>query len=311
MPDRSRETKRTSAVQNGRKLSVGRMEMNMKDIIKLCVYEFRIQMTSKRVWLGYLVGIVIVLNQALGFVRYGAFIGEPVNVLEAFIIVGNCDRTIMFLAVGWLLIMSEAPFVDRISFYALYRTKRSRWNRAMLLYIVCQAVIYYAVIAIVVMAVSGVNGYFANIWSVPFMRVLEPMSGAGDFNVDFPSADFADVESVFTGFAHTFALQVLYAVLLGILVYVVSQVTSRMAGPVAAFILHFLGYEIMKEGYGFTITYSLLARSIPAFQVGNLPLADLFQSYLIFAVFILVLVGISGRAVRYMDFKNMAIQEGD
>ena len=193
MPDRSRETKRTSAVQNGRKLSVGRMEMNMKDIIKLCVYEFRIQMTSKRVWLGYLVGIGIVLNQALGFVRYGAFIGEPVNVLEAFIIVGNCDRTIMFLAVGWLLIMSEAPFVDRISFYALYRTKRSRWNRAMLLYIVCQAVIYYAVIAIVVMAVSGVNGYFANIWIVPFMRVLERMSCAGDLNVDFPSDVFADV----------------------------------------------------------------------------------------------------------------------
>ena len=228
-----------------------------------------------------------------------------------FIIVGNCDRIIMLLTVGWLLIMSEAPFVNKISFYALYRTQRKLWNEAMVIYIFVQAILYYAVIAVVLMLLGGMNGYLANIWSVPFIDVLSSGSDSYLYGVDFPSSDYADVQSVYMGFVHTFALQVLYAVIIGIFVYVISQMTNRMAGPIAAFILHFLGYEIMKEGYGIVITYSLLARSIPAFQMGKNALVNLGQSYLIFIVIIILLVELSGKLVNYMDFKNMAIQEGD
>ncbi|MBR1599542.1 MAG: hypothetical protein IJ661_11620 [Lachnospiraceae bacterium] len=283
----------------------------MRDVIKLCIYELKIQMLSKRVLLGYLVGISIMLKFAVGYIQYGNYIGEPINVLEPFIIVGNCDRIIMLLTVGWLLIMSEAPFVNKISFYALYRTKRKLWNEAMVIYIFVQAILYYAVIAVVLMLLGGMNGYLANIWSVPFIDVLSSGSDSYLYGVDFPSSDYADVQSVYMGFFHTFALQVLYAVIIGIFVYVISQMTNRMAGPIAAFILHFLGYEIMKEGYGIVITYSLLARSIPAFQLGKNALVNLGQSYLIFIVIIILLVELSGKLVNYMDFKNMAIQEGD
>ena len=283
----------------------------MRDVIKLCIYELKIQMLSKRVLLGYLVGISIMLKFAVGYIQDGDYIGEPINVLEPFIIVGNCDRIIMLLTVGWLLIMSEAPFVNKISFYALYRTKRKLWNEAMVIYIFVQALLYYAVIAVVLMLLGGMNGYLANIWSVPFIDVLSSGSDSYLYGVDFPTSDYADVQSVYMGFFHTFALQVLYAVIIGIFVYVISQMTNRMAGPIAAFILHFLGYEIMKEGYGIVITYSLLARSIPAFQLGKNALVNLGQSYLIFIVIIILLVELSGKLVNYMDFKNMAIQEGD
>ena len=283
----------------------------MRDVIKLCIYELKIQMLSKRVLLGYLVGISIMLKFAVGYIQYGKYIGEPINVLEPFIIVGDCDRIIMLLTVGWLLIMSEAPFVNKISFYALYRTQRKLWNEAMVIYIFVQAILYYAVIAVVLMLLGGMNGYLANIWSVPFIDVLSSGSDSYLYGVDFPSSDYADVQSVYMGFVHTFALQVLYAVIIGIFVYVISQMTNRMAGPIAAFILHFLGYEIMKEGYGIVITYSLLARSIPAFQLGKNALVNLGQSYLIFIVIIILLVELSGKLVNYMDFKNMAIQEGD
>ena len=283
----------------------------MRDVIKLCIYELKIQMLSKRVLLGYLVGISIMLKFAVGYIQDGDYIGEPINVLEPFIMVGNCDRIIMLLTVGWLLIMSGAPFVNKISFYALYRTKRKLWNEAMVIYIFVQALLYYAVIAVVLMLLGGMNGYLANIWSVPFIDVLSSGSDSYLYGVDFPSSDYADVQSVYMGFFHTFALQVLYAVIIGIFVYVISQMTNRMAGPIAAFILHFLGYEIMKEGYGIVITYSLLARSIPAFQLGKNALVNLGQSYLIFIVIIILLVELSGKLVNYMDFKNMAIQEGD
>lgn len=114
----------------------------MKDILKICVYQFRIQMCSKRVWLGYLLGIVIIMKQSFGYFVYADSLKEPVNVLEAFVVAGNNYNTAMFLILGWLLVISEAPFVNSISFYLIYRTNKKNWNTAMILYIFCQAVIY-------------------------------------------------------------------------------------------------------------------------------------------------------------------------
>lgn len=96
----------------------------IKEILSLCIYEFRIQITSKRVWLGYLVGIVIILKQSVEYLAYADNIEEAVNVLDAFIISGNNYNTVMFLVLGWLLIISEAPFVDNNSAYIIYRTQK-------------------------------------------------------------------------------------------------------------------------------------------------------------------------------------------
>lgn len=49
---------------------------NIKSIIKICAYEFRIQMTSKRVWLGYLIGIAIILHRSLDYFMYADSLGK-------------------------------------------------------------------------------------------------------------------------------------------------------------------------------------------------------------------------------------------
>lgn len=132
----------------------------MKDILKICVYQFRIQMCSKRVWLGYLLGIVIIMKQSFGYFVYADSLKEPVNVLEAFVVAGNNYNTAMFLILGWLLVISEAPFVNSISFYLIYRTNKKNWNTAMILYIFCQAVIYYSLIVGSTILFSLKNSFF-------------------------------------------------------------------------------------------------------------------------------------------------------
>ena len=77
-----------------------------KEILRLCAYEFRVQFASVRVWLGYLIGIVLVLRQTAEYLAYAAHFGEPVNVLEGFLIAGNSSNTVMFLVLGWLLVIS-------------------------------------------------------------------------------------------------------------------------------------------------------------------------------------------------------------
>ena len=45
---------------------------SIKEIFRLCVYEFRVQLASARVWLGYLIGIVLVLRQTAEYLAYAA-----------------------------------------------------------------------------------------------------------------------------------------------------------------------------------------------------------------------------------------------
>ncbi len=68
---------------------------------------------NKRVIMGFLLGIALFGYWLSLFFQYALDIGEPVNVLEAFIVVEHHHKSILFLVVGWLLMISDAPFVKK------------------------------------------------------------------------------------------------------------------------------------------------------------------------------------------------------
>lgn len=277
----------------------------MKDVLELCLYEFRLRIVSKRVWLGYLVGIVIVLKQSAEYLAYAKSMGEAVNVLDAFIIAGNNYNTVMFFVLGWLLVISEAPFVNNNSFYLIYRTKKKSWNQAMLLYIILQAIIYYGLLAVSTIIFSCRNGFMANIWSKPIVELTEGASNLLQYDVYFPYQSFIKETSVFGGFSQTWILLFAYGLVMGLFLYTFSLLANQIAGAVAVFAFHFLNYEIMKEGYMMIIKYSLLARSILVLQTGKETGTYVFDSYLIYGILIILIIGLSNKIIQYVDFKEI------
>lgn len=278
----------------------------LRSIIKLCLYEFKIEIHSKRVLLGYLVGIVMILKQSAGYLLYSNEIGLSVNVLEPFIVAGNNYNTVMFLVLGWLLVISEAPFVNSNSTFLMYRTQRTTWNYAMTLYIMVQGIFYYAITAVSSIVISVFNGYFANIWSPAIIKLISDGNKVNALEVYFPYPQFMRQESVFSAFIITWSLCLLYGIVLALVLYVFNLFTNQIVGAVAAFLFHFLGYELMKEGYMVIIKYSLLARSVPVLLIGSELDATLPQSYVLFALLIVILIFISGRIVKYVDFKEIS-----
>lgn len=279
---------------------------NIKEVLDLCLYEFRLQMVSKRVWLGYLVGIVIVLKQSVEYLAYAKSVGEAVNVLDAFIIAGNNYNTVMFFVLGWLLVISEAPFVDNNSFYLIYRTKKKSWNQAMLLYIILQAVIYYGLLAVSTIIFSCGDGFFANVWSEPMVKLTEGASDLLQYDVYFPYQLFIKEISVFGAFFQTLILLFAYGLVMGLFLYTFSLLANQITGAVAVFAFHFLSYEIMKEGYMMIIKYSLLARSILVLQVGQETGTYVFDSYLIYGILIILIIGFSNKIIQYVDFREIS-----
>lgn len=279
----------------------------MSSVLKLCYYEFQVQMKSKRTWLGYMVGIVLIINHSFSYIQYAQDIGESINVLEPFLVAANNPNTIVFLILGWLLVISGVPFIDHISYYAIYRTKRKTWNCAMILYICLQAVLYYLILLVVTILTSMKNGYFANIWSYTIRKVISNVGN--EYNINFPYEAFVSGESVYVSVIHTLALAVGYAVLMGLLTYIVSLISKRNIGPVIGVLFHFLGYEIMKEGLGITINFSLLARSIPALQIGEDALTGILDTYIVYAIILMLLFEISQKLIQHIDFRFFCVVE--
>lgn len=283
----------------------------MKDILKICIYEFRLQIASKRVWLGYFLGFVIIMKQSFGYFVYADSSKEAINVLEAFVIAGNNYNTAMFLVLGWLLVISEAPFVNNNSLYLIYRTNKKNWNMAMILYIFFQAVIYYGIIAGCTVLFSAGRGFWGNIWSNPLISLTENADKITEFNVYFPYASFIREVSVFQAFFYTWLLCFLYGLILGLFLYTFNLFSNQIAGAIATFLFHFLGYEIMKEGFMVIIKYSLLARSILILQIGENLGVTFYETLLVYAIVIFLLSIVSNKIVKLTDFREASKGEGE
>ena len=86
----------------------------------LLLYEW----SDKRVIMGFLAGVTVPFYWLKNFLDYVAAVGEPVNILEAFLVVEHEYKSVMFLVLGWFLIVSDAPFVNGNTYYSLCRTKK-------------------------------------------------------------------------------------------------------------------------------------------------------------------------------------------
>lgn len=283
----------------------------LKQIIKMCIYEFRIQLTSKKTWLGYIIGVVIVLKQCFGYVLYARSLGRAVNILEPFIIAENNYNTVMFMVLGWLLVISDAPFINNNSMYLIYRTEKNLWNKAMHLYMFVQSVLYYGVLVISTMILSADIGYFGNIWSQPLISLTKNSNRILEFDVYFPYASLIKNMSIYQAFAYTVLLCLGYGFILALLLYTLNLFMNHLVGGIVTLSFHFLGYEIMQEGFFIVIKYSMLARSLLVLQEGVNLGASLEKTIILYVLIIIILCSISDKAIKFIDFKEAGKGEGE
>lgn len=218
-----------------------------------------------RVVMGYLLGLAMTAYFANHFLGYALELEEPVNILETFCVVENNCMNLLFLPLGWIFVIADAPFVKNSTYFLLYRCGRKRWNAGMLLYLFGQAFFYTACLAAFTVAFSSSQGFVGDIWSSPayFLTTDLGRNIAVKHYVSFPQAVMMKSMTVPRAFAVSFLFLYLYLVFLGVLLYVCNLLMPGILGAVATLLVHMLGYLRRMEGNGHI---SLLAQAAP----GNL-----------------------------------------
>ena len=255
---------------------------------------------SGRVIMGYLLGYAIMGYWMSGFLRYAADTGEPINILETFCVVEQHYVNMLFLVLGWLLVVADAPFMKGNIYLLLYRCGRKRWNMGMLFYILMQAFLYTAAMAVFTIIISSFFGFAGNMWSSPlYSLALDAANSIGvRYNITFPWLAMMKTMSVPQAFAVTFLFLYLYLAFMGALLYATALLFSGIAGMAVVMGGHLAGYLRMMDGYTET---SLLARAVPGnFIDGTL---SYWQSAVLFLGLIAVLMVLSSVLVKKMEFQ--------
>ena len=261
---------------------------------------------NERVIMGFLLGMALFGYWLNYFIQYALDVGEPVNILEAFIVVEHHHKSILFLVVGWLLIISNAPFIKRNTYLSLCRSSRKKWNAAMLQYIMIQAFLYVAGIAVVSVAVSLLFGFFGNMWSSPVYHLaMDTGNHLGvKYNISFPWVNIMQTMTVPQAFMITLVFLFLYLVLIGFLLYVCNLLLKEIYGILIVFSIQISGYLLQQEGF---TNLSLMAKAIPGYAIdGN---GGQWKVIVLFCVIILILALISLWLIGRVDFKDEVEEE--
>lgn len=281
----------------------------VKTIIRICKYQLKIHIRLKRVWMGYLLGFAIIIKYVAGYWQYANELGANVNILEAFVVGANDYNAVLLLTLGWFLVIADAPFINQNAMYILCRTDKRTWNAAMMLYVICQAGIYYGTMAAGTVLMSVPVGYWANIWSRPMIYLTKEIGNPVSFSVSFAYPDLIKTVSIFRAFGYTWLLTLLYGVILAAFLYMFSLIMRRIAGITVALAVHFLGYEIMQEGFMLNIQYSLLARSILVFQMDSKRGATLAGTIALYMGLLLMMYIISMKVVYFYEDREITERE--
>ena len=255
---------------------------------------------NKRVIMGFLLGLALFGYWLHSFLRYAWDVGEPVNILEAFIVVEHHHKSMLFLVLGWLLMISDAPFIKQNTFLALYRSSRKKWNLAMLSYLVTQALLYVAGMAAVSATVSSPCGFWGNMWSSPVYNLaMDTGNHLGvEYNISFPWVNVMQAMTVPQAFMITFVFLFLYLVLIGFLLYVCNLLLKEIYGILIVFGIQIAGYLLQQEGL---THFSLMAKAIPGYFIdGN---GGQWKTAVLLSAIILGLALISLWIVGQVDFK--------
>lgn len=245
----------------------------MKTVIKtlrLFIEQMRFELHTTRVWLGVTMGLALFLVPLEKFLSFTKFRNEPVNILDGFLYVALNPQQSMLIILGFLFLLSDAPFIHERTSQITIRTSKRIWNSSCLLYIFSQAVLYYLFLLIFSMLLLCRYGYWGEIWSLPITQIAKQDTlMISQFNTSFPYWEFMKDHSVFQACLLTFTGNVLYACMLGEVLYVLNLNTRFSIGTWAAVFLHFSGYITRKE---FNPRWSLQDYASPATNNTFVPL---------------------------------------
>lgn len=222
-----------------------------------------------RAILAIALGIGIICYEGYPYLKYAAFVRSNIQACELYILCGSTGYIYLGLFLGYLLLMSNAPFIDRMASFEIVRFGRKRWIDSKILYIILGCFTYSVILLIVTMIFSAINGqiYFGNEWSyaISELAIRKPAFAITVYKIMFPFEDLILSVDPYTAVILTVIFNSMYSITICMLIMCFNIISRHNMGWIIAISIHIGGYIIYANSTNmFPQSYSIFCHSLPA-----------------------------------------------
>lgn len=290
--------------------------------------QLKLQFASWRskpfVWAGILLGVSMAFKPTLDLINLAQDRGAFINVLEPFVMIGSNEAYCLYVFLGILVMMSDAPFVDDMNIYTTLRVTRNTWFISKVIYIALSCVAFYGTILLGTVLMCANIGYAENVWSKTMLRLNEDIALSLEYGINASGIAVLRRFTPISAAAMTFVLQSAYGITMSLLIFILNMKYRKAVGVLTTLVVHGVGRWIIKENIMFNQLYTLLGRSMLGYHVleqslpntlhgwitwcaewfsfncSRYPILD--ESLYIFAVLMVAEVTLGLRMVKNMNF---------
>ncbi len=236
--------------------------------------------------------------------------GQPLNLVEPLIAVGNSGMLTLILPLVFLTLMSDFPKLDGSAIFMLSRTGRINWMLGQLLFGIMSVLSFLGSVYVICTAFIMNRTFVANGWSMVIKRfdALYP-DMAGGFASELVPGNLHNQMTPFAALGHTLALMSFYLLTLLLVLLLFQQKKKKAAGFITA--AGIIGFGVVLTALkGDAMWITPMANAIvwlhydEILREANLPT---YVSYVYFSVLIIALFTANIIVSRSLDVN--AIEE--
>jgi len=279
-------------------------------------YNFRMWRGNMRVALTFTLALILCFLLSDKTASFAYDMGTTMQAFEPFIWTFGDANSVLLVSLMLVLLFSDMPFLGIGAPFYLIRMRRRTWLVGQMVYVLMTTFLYMAFIFAVTTIICMSNSFVGNMWSET--AAILGYSGAGK-TVAIPAlVKTLELSRPYACAATILLLMLLYAMVMVCVMLLVNIRRGRAAGIAAVFAFSLLGFLLNPQLFQqiFSLPTELVYKANVAagwlsplnqatYHMHNFGydlLPRLWQTYVVFAVLIILLLILTLRALRKYDF---------
>ena len=297
--------------------------MKLKQILAVTTYNFRQWHKNPRIAITFCLAFVLCFLLSDKAVKFAKEYDTTMQLVEAFVWTFGDSNSILLSSLLLLLLFADMPFISSGTPFYLMRIDRRTWLMGQALYIALATLFYLVFILVFTSLVCMRQSFVGDVWSET--AAILGYSGAGQA-VALPAlVKTLEMSTPYVCMGTIFLLMLLYTLLMAFVMLLFNLKKGQLAGIVSVFAFSLFGFLLNPQTIKaiFRLPDELMYKANVAvgwlsplnhatYHMHNFGydlLPRLWQTYLIFALLIVLCFLLSLRAVRNYNF-NFTGTEG-
>ncbi len=244
--------------------------------LKICRVNIAQCFEKSNVIIAFGMGIIFSISGTAGLRAYSHALQQKLTSFEPWIYLSSECWSMMFIYLGGILLVGDAPFISGVQTNIIWRTSRISWVIGQLLYIFIMLLMYFISLNTAVFLLNLDSIQISANWSDAFNSLSDKYSliAFERFKISYPFQSVFILYSPIQAWLLSLLMQVSYCFFADCILFTGQLISRKNIGWICTILIHLIGYIYLQEPYSFLarvafpvhsmLGYSFVIQEIPS-----------------------------------------------